>query len=303
MITMGASEIATALGLGRTKEDGEPYVSQRELWLRLTGRIERYENDPDNVDAELGRWGEAAVLNRYMAENGNGHIDLSFVGGPGLESPPLRCDRWPLFHARPDMTRKVMVPGHGLTVVPIEAKNPRELADDRWGPTGTDQMPDEYLVQVITQVAVMDAPFGILCAMARAPRTNKRTWVVYRYDRDVDLERRVLGGAREWYERHVVANVEPPVDGSESCSMALGRQWRPKPGSKRYATSEIESTVLRLRQVREAVRQQESHEALLVQEVKQFMGEAEVLVGVSGTLATWREGRGGKRHFRILEAR
>ncbi len=295
---MGASEIAVALGLGRTKEDGEPYVSQRELWLRLTGRIERYEHDPDNVDAELGKWGEVAVLNRYIAESGT--HPLAFEPGPQLGDPAFENVRLPGFHARPDLIYRGV---HHGGQHPIEAKNPRELADDRWGPSGTDQMPDEYLVQVITQVAVMDAPFGILCAMARAPRTNKRTWVVYRYDRDVDLERRVLGGAMEWYERYVVANVEPLVDGSESCSVALGRQWKPKPGSKRYATSEIESTVLRLRQVREAVRQQESHEALLVQEVKQFMGEAEVLVGVDGTLATWREGRGGKRHFRILEAR
>ena len=290
--TLGASEVAVALGLGRRREDGEPYVSQRMLWSRLTGRIERYDVDPDNVDAEIGKWGEAAVANRFLSEQ---HTPMAFGAGPLLGQPPLTHPRWPWLHARPDL----IAYNQGSPWYPVELKNPRELDDDRWGESGTDQLPDEYLVQVIAQVAVMGAPFGILAAMARAPRRNKRVWAVYRYDRNEAQEASVLGLAHEWYQKHVVGGVAPPVDGSQSTTEALNRSWKPR-AVTRFASREVEQICRRLRQVKTAIDQQESHETLLTQQIKDAMGEAEVLRGIDGTLATWRANKNGDRVFRLV---
>ena len=293
VITMGASEVAVALGLQRTKTDGEPYTSALELQARLTGALPRYGDDAEaGVDAIIGRDAEAMVLSRWCRR----YPGLRFRPGPQLGSEPLVNPSWPWLHARPDLVAS-MAWGDGI---PVELKAPRELDGERWGEDHTDQFPMEYLVQLAVQVAVMDAPFGVLFAMARAPRTNSRIDGEFRYVRDPDLERRILDRAGAWYHRHVVDRVPVEPDGSESAAWTLARTTG-LDHVVAFATVEQEAEVRRLAQVRTAIREQERHRAELEQSIQQMMGAATTLRGVDGrTIATFRPDRTGRRRFRLV---
>lgn len=288
--TLGASEVAVCLGLQRLKSDGEPYLSERELWGRLTGELPRYDESA-GVDAEIGRDAEAMVLSRWIRR----YPAASYRPGPQLGADPLANPAWPWLHARPDM---IWCGPDGES--PIEFKAPRELDAERWGEDGTDQMPPEYLVQLAVQVAVMDAPFGILFAMARAPRSNSRVDAEFRYQRNRELERTILDRAGAWYHRHVVDGVPPSPDGSASAAWALGRS-AVLDHVVAWANADQEAAVRRLVQVRVAERQQRAHREQLEQDIQASMGAATRLLDHKGkVIATFRPDRTGRRRFRLV---
>lgn len=291
--TIGASEVAVALGYQRRKGDGEPYISEYELWCRLTGRIARYDGE-DSPDAQLGRMCEVAVANEFMRRHQlRPGRDVQL--GPQLLDMPNTSPRWPWVHARPDLFLT-----YGMA--PIELKAPRELEEDRWGEDGTDQMPEEYLVQLVVQVAVTGASRGHLAAMARAPR-NDRVWAEYEWARDEELIESVMARCKEWYDHFVVVDREPPLDGSASSKWALERRWKPKRDDVTvWASVDTEETIRSLHQVKEAAHEREHRAFELQQHVMEAMGEATVLRGgkAGRILATWRVNKDGVRVFRLL---
>lgn len=304
--TIGASEVAVALGYQRRKGDGEPYISEYELWCRLTGRIARYDGE-DSPDAQLGRMCEVAVANEWMRRR-RLRPGQDVLPGPQLNDDGWGCRCHPWLHARPDL---LLVPvvgpaGHRYSDFhrrePVELKAPRELDEDRWGEDGTDQMPEEYLVQLVVQVHVCGAARGHLAAMARAPR-NDRVWAEYEWARDDELIESVLAKAKEWYDHFVVGDREPPLDGSASSRWALDRRWKPKRDDVTvWASVDTEETVRSLHQVREAAHEREHRAFELQQHVMAAMGEATVLRGgkAGRILATWRVNKDGVRVFRLL---
>lgn len=289
-MTLGASEVAVILGVQRSHEDGEPYTSPLELWARLSGLVPRYDA-ADSPDAELGRWLEPAIGIRYATET-----RWAVLPGPELGEPGFEAEGIP-WHARPDF----LVPQPNRT---LEVKAPRVLAEERWGPAGTDQVPAEYYVQVVAQVAVAHALWGVesgdLAAMARAPGWgSNRTWAVYTVHRDAELERRIVDQVRRWLDRHVVGCVPPEPDGSASASETLARIWRPASDRARTATPTEVERIYRYVQLGGAIRELKARRAEELQRLQLSMAATTVLQDQAGaTLATWRTGRDGRRHFR-----
>ena len=294
MNTIGASELAVALGYQRRKGDGEPYLSERELWSRLTGRLDRYDTE-SSPDAEVGRMCEIAVGHEWAKRNGL-RAGYDFIAGPPLDTAPYRHHGLDWLHAHPDLHRMSDGP---MGASPVELKAPRDLDPDRWGEDGTDQFPIEYLIQVIAQVAVMRAPYGSLAAMARSPQTD-RVFAEYRWDLDEKLRDTVLHRGEEWYRKHVVGDVAPAPDGSASARWSLDREWKGRDATV-WATPEVEETVHRLLQVEEAAHERETRGVELKQHVMAAMKEATVLRGgrAGEILATWREDKNGRRVFRL----
>ena len=298
MVSVGASEVAVMLGVQRHMDDGEPYVSELELQQRLLGTIERYDDDPDNVDAQIGRWAESMVASKFIADHGL-QPGFNVLPGPQLDQPGIPHPTLPWLAARPDLKRyprSISVVPHKAE--PVELKAPRDLDPERWGPgPSADDLPPEYLVQLAVQVACMDAPGGTLAAMARAPRGN-RWWVEYRYERDLELEGRILHAAGAWYQRHVVDRDPVVPDGSASAASVLGRMFRPADETL-YATREVAALVRHIEQRRNTLREVEQGLARKMQELQAAMGTATVLKSGARILATWRWGKSGRRYFRL----
>lgn len=301
MLTPGASEVAVILGLGRTRLDGEPWVSELELYCRLTGMLERYDSD-GGPDAEVGRWMEYGILARLATEKG-WTWGVGIQPGPRLDQPPLTHASLP-WHARPDALHFRGVEFHCFAT--IEAKAPRQMWPDEWGDT-SDEVPPYYVVQVLAQIAVLHAvsgtELGILAAMARAPGWGApRTWATYEFRRSARRERAMVAAVERWLDRHVRARVPPSPDGSESAGRTLRRMFAPVDDQVHVATpTDLEryARMLRSRDLSDelAGRMREEQQRLQAE-----MGEATVLEDGNGQrLATWRPDKNGHRRWRNLD--
>lgn len=104
----------------------------------------------------------------------------------------------------------------------VECKTADWRLAHKWGPEGTDDIPDAYLAQCAWQMAVLDLPWVDVVALV------DRDFQVYRVVRNYSFEESLLEiGSRFWHD-HVLAKVPPPVDGSEACAQYLNlRHTRP----------------------------------------------------------------------------
>lgn len=291
--TLGASEVAVVLGLGRQRQSGEPWVSELEVYARLTGLIQRYSDD-GGPDAEVGRWVEHAIMARLISERGL-TPGRDVWPGPPLSEPGWSAPGIP-WHARPD--------GHTPWYT-VECKAPRALYPEEWGDTEHD-IPPYYAAQVLAQVAVAHALHGIergvLAAMARAPGWGApRVWAVYELARSGRRERGMVAAVERWLERHVERGIPPQPDGSESASWTLRRMFSPVVDKVHVATpTDLERWRSWLTS-RDLVAELKGRAAEEQQHLQSVMGEATVLQTEDGTpLASWRADKNGTRRWRVL---
>lgn len=295
--TIGASEVATVLGLGRTDHDGDLYVSELELWSRLVGLLPRYDTAAAHPSAEVGRWFEVAIVNRLAIERG-WMPGIDILPGPALHEPGIERAGIP-WHARPDAIH--ITPG-GRWVQTIEAKAPRRLYPEDWGTT-VDDIPPYYAAQVLAQLAVTECETGILAAMARDPGWDGRVWATYELRREPRREAAMVGAVLAWLERHVERRMPPQPDGSDSATRTLRRVFTPLDDRVRVATPTDLERYHRMLASKDAADEAMAAMRLEQQHLQQAMAEATVLTDERGTnLVTWRPDKNGVRRWRNLEA-
>jgi predicted phage-related endonuclease len=285
--TIGASEAAIPLGLQRRNFRGEPYASEWDLWARLRGLVPRYDDSSGSADTDTGTIIEPLILARYAQERG-----VEVQPGPPLDEPGLWHPEIPFLAVRPDG----LVPALNRV---LEAKAPRELDDDEWGPAGSDEVPVYYTVQVAAQLAVANRLWGTedadLAVLARAERRRWRVWQVFELHRDPVAEAGMLARLRDWYERHVVDGEPPGLDGTAAASVVLQRVWSPVDRVEAANDDDVRRW-RELLQVRDAIAELEARKRELEQELQRRMADATVLQGPGGQrLATWRPRKGSTR--------
>ena len=185
----------------------------------------------------------------------------------------------------------------------VEAKAPRSLDPEKWG---IDELPGEYQVQVLAQIAVAHALHGIevglLAAMARAPEWRQpRIWAVYEVRRDPKLEAGVVSMVNQWVETYVLAGRCPPADGSDDANNTLRRIWSPVDDRAKTATPDQLERYRRFLQTRSARDELVQRYEEIRQQLMIGMGDATVLLHPDGErMMTWRVGRDGVRRLRVM---
>lgn len=97
----------------------------------------------------------------------------------------------------------------------LELKAPR--SHEGWGAEGTDDVPQEYLLQVVHGLMVTDRKVAYIGALLGG------TLKLFKYERDVELEQMVRERERLFWEQHVLAGVPPaPTYGDEG---TLRKRW------------------------------------------------------------------------------
>lgn len=97
---------------------------------------------------------------------------------------------------------------------PVELKY--SLRGTGYGEPGTDEVPDEVLVQVLHQLAVMDEPEADVAAIIGGrPEVQ-----IYTIRRDAEAEAAIVDREAVFWD-HVQSRTEPPLDGSEATLRAL----------------------------------------------------------------------------------
>jgi len=261
---IGSSDAAALVGL-------DPWKSPLDVWLDKTGQAENVANIPMRMGNAL----EPLVAELY-SEKFSG-IELS------LSDTCFHSDSdWML--ATPDR----LVLENGTPVKIVECKTAAGWRLDGWGDEGTDEIPDAYLCQVQWQMLVTGIP---LCDVAALIGSRLR---VYTIAMDVDLCVSLADAARVFWHDHVLARVQPAIDGSESSRRFLSQLYPAGNGAMLTADEHADAIALKLAETKEQLGHFEHMEELYANQLRELIAEHD---GVQGNAwrATWKKCKDGSR--------
>ena len=198
-IGVGGSDAAAALGMSR-------YKTAYQLWAEKTGRLE-----PENLDdVERIRFGnlmEEIIAREYSRRN-----DVKVQ----RRNASLTHPKYPFMRANVD--RIVVGVRRGL-----ECKNVDGLAFryGEWGEPGTDQVPDEYLLQCHHYMTVLDYPEWHLAACVGG--NSLRTYII---ERDPATSEMLIEQEHAFWQ-HVERDEAPAVDYEHATTEAVLKRMYP----------------------------------------------------------------------------
>ena len=285
---IGASEIATALGIGNPNW-GSPY----ELYMRKRGELPDVR---DNADMEWGRALEATIIQRFLK------CHPEYRTNPVVTGRLYRSNEreWQLatpdavvFDTRSSFWYDTRLPNvrlilnnrilYGQPVV-VQAKTARSR--DGWGDEGSDDIPVYYRAQVLQEMDVVGAEVAWVPVLFGAGR-EYREYRVRRHERDLTILR---ARGTEFWQRILDGNP-PPVDGSIATARAL-RSLDLEPEKQAQVPAELMHKLARAEAVlKRAERLRDKHKAQL----REAMGDAQI--AMAGTTPAARRTRYTQRRF------
>ena len=247
---LGSSDAAAAVGLN-------PYKSQLELWLEKTGRDTSLPKlDPQDEDSPA-YWGnilEPIVAAHYSRRSGHRVRRINAV----LQHPEPQL-KWMLAN----IDREVI----GAPEVQIlECKTAGINGARLW----KEGVPEYVQLQVMHQLAVTGKQAADVAVLLGGQHLE-----VHRIERDESMIARLIDLERLFWD-YVVSDTPPPADGTASAEAALRCLYPEDKGQTLDFSqhTELASTYLELKAVRQRIAQQETREARLKQALQQAMGEA-----------------------------
>ena len=247
---IGSSDAAAAVGLN-------PYKSQLELWLEKTGRdtsLPKLDPQDEESPAYWGNILEPIVATHYTRRSGHRVRRVNAV----LQHPDPKLT-WMLAN----IDREVI----GAPEVQIlECKTAGINGARLW----KEGVPEYVQLQVMHQLAVTGKQAADVAVLLGGQHLE-----IHRIERDESLIARLIDLERLFWD-YVVSDTPPPADGTASAEAAL-RCLYPEDNGRTLDFSqhtELATTYLELKAVRQSIAQHETREAQLKQVLQQAMGEA-----------------------------
>lgn len=238
---LGGSDIAALVGLS-------PWATP----LTVYARIVTGEGTPDSPALRRGRLMEPVVREMYRLDEG-----VELLGPTSLRHPEKDWLRASL----DDVGRR---PGRGRHAVEFKTGNQRDA--DKWGPLGSDELPEQYLCQTSwylgtgLAVGALDEPVADVAVLLLGVEETPR---VYRVEHDAEVYAWLLEAAERFWRDFVVPRRPPPPSNParevESVRRLYKRETEPLAPFADLAP-EDKSTVLAYAEAR---RQQKAAEAAL----------------------------------------
>ena len=260
---IGGSDAAAILGLSK-------WTTRLDVFLSKTTR----QPDHSNRAMYRGRMLEPAILQMYANETGLAlerpreilrHKSIEFIGA-SLDAVAAR------------------------TIV-VDAKTAR--LRKAWGEPGTDQVPIEYLIQMMHYLAVTDLAVADLAVLF-----GDFDFQIYRIQRDEELVQQILAAEQTFWTEHVLPGIPPGA-----MSTADGLKLFPQaslPKIYLQASAQQLQQLAQLATVRQAISRLEQVQEELEAQLKAAIGSTTGLQCGRRLLASWsnvkgREGLDAKR--------
>lgn len=247
---IGSSDAAAAVGLN-------PYKSQLELWLEKTGRdasLPKLDPQDEESPAYWGNVLEPIVAWHYSKRSGNRVRRINAV----------------LQHSDPKLPWMLA----NIDREVIGAEDVQILECKTAGINGArlwkEGVPEYVQLQVMHQLAVTGKQAADVAVLLGGQHLE-----IHRIERDESMIARLIDLERLFWDC-VVSDTPPPADGSASAEVALRCLYPEDNGQTLDFTqhTELTSTYLELKAVRQSIAQQETREAQLKQVLQQAMGAA-----------------------------
>jgi putative phage-type endonuclease len=255
---VGGSDAAAVLGLS-------PYRTPLDVFMEKTGEID----PPDLRDVEAVHWGnvlEDVVAREFAAREG---VKVRRVNRTLRHQDP-RLD-FMLAH----IDRQIVGEHVGLEIKTTSPFVTRDLGRD-----GSDQIPDQWLLQVAHYLEVTGWDAFYVAALVGGQRLR-----IYRIERDPDLADMIVE-KETWFWRECVEKRMPPPPTTVD---DLALLYAADNGGTVETTPAVSQALRDLKTLKATRKELETRIEELEFEVKAHLGEAATLVDADGyTLATWK---------------
>jgi putative phage-type endonuclease len=267
---IGGTDASAILGFS-------PWRTPMDVWLDKTGRtdVEPEVIDPDRKFLlDLGTEMEKGIARLYTIKTGR---ELE----PIPENALMWHRKFPILVGTPD--RLVVGESRG---VEIKTENSFQR---KFGDLGEpDAIPEHYEIQCRHYMAITDRDVWDIPVLKGAAKLD-----VHTIERDLELEELMISQLLEWWDKHVLADEPPPIDGSDSWKFHLTRQYKANirpiaPGN------EVAAEWIRKRELAKA---QEEHwsgaKSYAENQLRAIIGEHDGIEGDFGRV-TWKKTRDSK---------
>ena len=263
-VGIGGSDAAAILGLS-------PWKSPLDVWLDKTGRAPAMTVDPDREDLlYLGQVLEPAIAAMYERKTNRELVQVKGI---------VRHSEYPCIIGTPD--RLVVGERRG-----VELKSEHAFVD-KFGDPGTDEVPEYYAVQCMQYMAIEEFDAWDLALLHGGAK-----FAIYTLNRNREVEIEMIRLLCDWWDRHVVADVPPPIDGSESATRYLANEFRRNARPLADANEVETKLALELGRIRAQFAELEDYKKLLENRIRQAIGDRDGIRGSFGKV-TWKRTKDG----------
>lgn len=263
---IGASDAAAVVGI-------PAFNTPLEIWLYKTGRLEPEEVNI-NSPAYWGNLLEDDVADAYADFTGHkvrkANATLRHADHP-----------WMLCH----LDRLVI----GKRII-LECKTADKNMAYLWGDSGTDQIPDPYLIQVQHQMAVKryhEAHVAVLI--------GGNDFRCYPIRRDEQLINFIVSKEHHFWHNHVLADVPPPSVSRQDLALLHTQDT----GEFIEAPPEIADVVKNLKKVKSLLGTLTEDKEKLEHAITSCIGSATGITFEGQVIATWKADKNGRRTLRL----
>jgi putative phage-type endonuclease len=265
---IGGSDAAAIAGLSRYKTNVDVYLEKHRL------------KAVDNEESEPAYWGsvlEALIADEYAKRTGKEII---------REANLLRHGKYTWMIANVDR----IIKGEGAI---LECKTCSAFKYKEWGADGSDEIPDEYLLQCAHYAIVTDAKYVDIALLMGGQHFG-----IYNYQRNKRLEDSLIELEHDFWHNHILPQVPPEPKGyADACKL-----FSEALGAEKKTSAEIEDEVYKFykikKQVGELMIQAEKHKT----NICNYLGNDSILVNDFGLpLATWKNKKSSRFNLDLFK--
>jgi putative phage-type endonuclease len=257
---LGGSELASICGVssfGKTALD--VYFSKVNPAI-----VELTKDDPNYEAAYWGTKQEEIIAERY-AEERKVIIKTqpALIKHPKYEFIACNIDRWV-----------------GNREYILECKTSHFYKMKQWGDSGTDQIPESYLIQVAYYASICDVPKVDIAVLI-----GGQDFRIYTYERNRELEDKLIKIACNFWHNHIEKRIPPKCVNTRDTFNLFPQS--------NYHEIVAESNILEKWEQLKAAKEEESRIQTTIEKLKtdiqEFMRDYDVLIDNQGNvIATWK---------------
>jgi len=251
---LGGTDLAAIAGLN-------PYRTALDVYLDKTSSDTREETN------DAMRWGnllEDVVAKEYAEVTGQKiEIEPNTIYHPEYKFLGANIDRWV-----------------GDKEYVLECKTAGFNKNKEWGDSGTDQIPESYLIQCAFYASVCDVPKVDIAVLI-----GGQDFRIYTYNRNKDLEDKIIKIGINFWHNHIEKRIPPKCVNTKDTFNLFPQS--------NYQEIVAEDNIIQKWEELKAAREEESRiqtniEKLKV-EIQEFMRDYDVLIDINGNvIVTWK---------------
>lgn len=251
---LGGSDLGAIAGLN-------PYRTALDVYLDKTSN-----NITEDTNAAM-RWGnllEDVVAKAYAEDTGyDVEIEPNTIYHPSMKFLGANIDRWV-----------------GDKEYVLECKTAGFNRSKEWGKEGTDEIPENYLIQIAYYAAICDVPKVDIAVLI-----GGNDFRIYTYVRNRELEDKLIKIACNFWHNHIEKRIPPKCSNTRDTFNLF-------PQSNHHeivAESNIMQKLEELKEAREKESRIQNTIEKLKTDIQEFMQDYDILIDNNGNvIATWK---------------